>query len=174
MGHSTESTVYIKGARERSETAAMGMGPGLVTLTQCDQKRIVTINPQANTCMVMPLGGEWRRGGAAAPAAADPAARAALITFTVNTVDTGERQKMLGLDGAPHQEHDERRIQSRRLFQDQHAQRERRLVRRHRSGIVLLDGHDAAASALRRPRRLPGHGALQAHRRQLSGLSDRK
>ena len=29
MGHSVESTVYIKGARERSEMSAMGMGPAV-------------------------------------------------------------------------------------------------------------------------------------------------
>ncbi len=97
MGHSTESTVYIKGARERSETSAMGMGPGLVTLTQCDEKRIVTINPQANTCMVVPLGGEGGPGPAATAAAAGSSGKGGVITFTVNTVDTGERQKMLGL-----------------------------------------------------------------------------
>ncbi len=96
MGHSTESTVYIKGARERTEGASMGMGPSFVTITQCDQKRIVTINPQANTCMIVPLGEE--SGAGAAPAAAAGASRkGGIITFTVNTLDTGERQKMFGL-----------------------------------------------------------------------------
>ena len=98
MGHSTESTVYIKGARERTEAASMGMAPGLVTLTQCDQKRIITINPQANTCMVMPLGGEAGAGATAAPAAAGSSRKGGTITFNINTVDTGERQKMLGLN----------------------------------------------------------------------------
>ncbi len=98
MGHSTESTVYIKGARERTEAASMGMGPGLVTLTQCDQKRIITINPQANTCMVMPLGDESGAAATAAPAAAGSSRKGGTITFNVNTVDTGERQKMLGLN----------------------------------------------------------------------------
>ena len=92
MGNSSESTVYIKGARERNEAASIGMGPGLVTLTQCDQKRIITINPQANTCMVMPLGGE---SGATADGGAGR--KGGTITFNVNTVDTGERQKMFGL-----------------------------------------------------------------------------
>jgi hypothetical protein len=95
MGHSTESTVYIKGARERTEAASMGMAPAMVTLTQCDQKRIITINPQANTCMVMPLGGE--SAADAAPAAAGTGRKGGTITFNVNTVDTGDRQKMLGL-----------------------------------------------------------------------------
>ena len=97
MGHSTESTVYLKGARERNEAASMGMAPGLVTLTQCDHKRIITINPQANTCMVMLLGGESEAGVPAAPAAGGSSRKGGTITFNVNTVDTGERQKMLGL-----------------------------------------------------------------------------
>jgi hypothetical protein len=97
MGHSTESTVYIRGARERTETTMMGMGPALVTLTQCDQKRIITINPQANTCMVMPLGEESGATAAAAPAAAGAGRKGGTITFNINTVDTGERQKILGL-----------------------------------------------------------------------------
>ncbi|MBZ5628730.1 MAG: DUF4412 domain-containing protein [Acidobacteriia bacterium] len=96
MGHNTDSTVYIKGARERTEAASMGMGPSLVTVTQCDQKRIITINPQANTCMVMPLGEESGKS-TAAPAAAGTNRKGGTITFNVNIVDTGERQKMLGL-----------------------------------------------------------------------------
>ncbi len=98
MGHSTESMVYIKGARQRSEQSMMGMGPTLVTVTQCDQKRIITINSQANTCMVMPLGEEAGSGATAAPAAATGAGRrGGVITFNISSVDTGERQKMLGL-----------------------------------------------------------------------------
>ena len=54
MGHTTESTVYIKGPRERTEMSFGGLG-GAVTITQCDQKRLVTIS--GNQCMVMPMGG---------------------------------------------------------------------------------------------------------------------
>jgi hypothetical protein len=96
MGHSMESTVFIKGARERSEMD-LGMGPSMVTLIQCDQKRIITINPQANTCMVVQLADE--SGANAAPAAAGGTSRkGGTVTFNVNTVDTGEREKMLGLN----------------------------------------------------------------------------
>ena len=55
MGHTTESTVYIKGARQRSETSFGGRG-GAATIIQCDQKRIITIT--GNQCMVMAMGGE--------------------------------------------------------------------------------------------------------------------
>ena len=97
MGHNTESTVYIKGARERTEGASMGMGPSLVTVTQCDRKRVITINPQANTCMVMPLGEESGKSTVAPAAATGSNRKGGTITFNVNIVDTGERQKMLGL-----------------------------------------------------------------------------
>ena len=54
MGHSTESTVYIKGGRERREMSFGGHG-GAVTITQCDQKRMITIS--GDHCMVMSMGG---------------------------------------------------------------------------------------------------------------------
>lgn len=96
MGHSTESTVYIKGSRQRTEGASMGAGPSFVTIMQCDKKQIITVNPQNNTCMVAPLGDA--SGGKPAAAESSGAGRkGGTITFTVNTIDTGERQKMLGL-----------------------------------------------------------------------------
>ncbi len=98
MGHSTESTVYIKGARERTENTAMGMGPAMVVITQCDQKRIITINPQANTCIITSLGDETGRAAQSAGAATGgPSRKGGTIIFNINTVDTGEKQKMLGL-----------------------------------------------------------------------------
>ena len=42
MGHSTESTVYIKGSRERTEMSFGGRG-GSVSILQCDQKRMVSV-----------------------------------------------------------------------------------------------------------------------------------
>ena len=53
MGHTTENTVYIKGARQRTEMNFGGHG-GTASIIQCDQKRMVTVMP--NQCMVMPFG----------------------------------------------------------------------------------------------------------------------
>ena len=53
MGHTTESTVYIKGARERTEMSFGGHG-GSTSIMQCDQKRMITVT--GNQCMVMPFG----------------------------------------------------------------------------------------------------------------------
>jgi len=97
MGHSAESTVYIKGSRQRTEGATMGMGPSFVTIMQCDQKRIITINPQSNTCMVVPLGDESGAKPAPDAAASGSGRKGGTTTFTVNTIDTGERQKFFGL-----------------------------------------------------------------------------
>src|ERR1700755_918630 len=54
MGHSTESTVYIKGSRERTEMS-FGGHAGSVNILQCDQKRMVTV--AAGRCTVVPFGG---------------------------------------------------------------------------------------------------------------------
>jgi hypothetical protein len=45
----------------------------------------------------MPLGGDSAEG-AATPAAASPAGKGGVITFNINSVDTGEREKLLGLN----------------------------------------------------------------------------
>jgi hypothetical protein len=104
QGHTTESTVYIKGARERREMSFGGRG-GSATITQCDQKRIVTV--MGDQCMVMSMGG----GETACPAApsmrdmargmtggepAPPPRKGGVVTVTRTSTDTGERQDMFG------------------------------------------------------------------------------
>ncbi|MGC2112741.1 MAG: hypothetical protein WA655_24690 [Candidatus Korobacteraceae bacterium] len=101
MGHSTESTVYIKGARMRNETSYGGGRFNAVTIMQCDQKRAVTIT--GNQCMVLPMGGgesscpNTQAMGAAMggrmPAASS---KGGVVTITRNSTDTGERQDMFG------------------------------------------------------------------------------
>ena len=101
MGHSTESTVYIKGPRERNEMSFGGRG-GAVTITQCDQKRMITI--AGNQCSVMQMGG----GETSCPATSNIRAmgrdnaeptlprKGGVVTITRNSTDTGERQDMFG------------------------------------------------------------------------------
>ena len=103
MGHTTESTVYIKGGRERSEMSYGGHG-GSVSIMQCDQKRMITIS--GNQCMVMAMGG----GETACPAMPNMGAMArgvtgeeptaprkgGVLTITRTSTDTGERQDMFG------------------------------------------------------------------------------
>jgi hypothetical protein len=103
MGHATESTVYIKGPRERTEMSYGGHG-GAVTIMQCDQKRIVTIT--GNQCSVIQTGGgetscpampnmrDMGRGMAGGEPS--PPGKGGVITITRNSTDTGERQDMFG------------------------------------------------------------------------------
>ena len=104
MGHSSESTVYIKGSRERSEMSYGGHG-GSASIIQCDQKRMITLMPN-NECMVIPMGG----GESACPAMPSVRSMAKImsggepevprkggvVTITRTSTDTGERQDMFG------------------------------------------------------------------------------
>jgi hypothetical protein len=102
MGRTTESTVYIKGPRQRTEMSFAGHDS--VSIMQCDQKRLVTIN--GSQCMVMSMGGgetscptmpnlaAMARGGAGGEAAAPR--KGGVLTITRTADDTGERQDMLG------------------------------------------------------------------------------
>ena len=101
MGHTTESTVYIKGPRQRTEMSFGGHG-GAVTINQCDQKRLITIS--GDQCTVMSLGGGETscpampnvtapaRGGAAE----ETSRKGGVLTITRTANDTGERQDMMG------------------------------------------------------------------------------
>lgn len=100
MGHTTESTVYIKGARQRTEMSVGGRG-GVVNLMQCDQKKMITIT--GNQCMVIPMGGS-ETSCPATPnlaammrgAAGDTPRKGGVVTITRTASDTGERQEMFG------------------------------------------------------------------------------
>lgn len=104
MGHSTESTVYLKGARMRTETSFGGRG-GSVAIMQCDQKRM--INVMGNQCMVMAMGGAGESACPATPnmgsmmkgafgGATEAPKKGGVLTITRNSSDTGERQEMFG------------------------------------------------------------------------------
>lgn len=93
-GHAGESTVYIKGARERTES---GQGGGAY-ITQCDRKRSISLNDRDKTYTVTSLASD-AAGAAAATAGAKPAAkstpseRGGLITYTTVTTDLNETKK---------------------------------------------------------------------------------
>ncbi len=102
MGHSTESTVYIKGSRERNETSYGGHG-GSVTIMQCDQKRMITLN--GTQCSVMSMGG----GDASCPATPNMRAmgevgdgegaaprKGGVISINRTSTDTGETKEIFG------------------------------------------------------------------------------
>jgi hypothetical protein len=103
MGRSTESTVYIRGPRQRTEMSFGGHG-GAVTIMQCDQKRMITVS--GNQCSVMQMGGSEtscpvtpslrNMGRENAEADATPPRKGGVVTITRNVTDTGEHQEMFG------------------------------------------------------------------------------
>lgn len=92
-GQSYESTTYIKGKRQRSES----MNGMMVNLTQCDLRRSVQLNSQTRMYIVNPFAD-------AGPAAKSTAAvdkngvvqAGGRVTTTVTIKDTGERKQMFG------------------------------------------------------------------------------
>ena len=96
-GQTYESTTYIKGKRQRSET----MNGSMVSLTQCDLRRSVQLNPASRTYMVSPFAETTTRTvtRAAAPSTGKSgvAETGGVVTTTITTKDTGERKQMFGL-----------------------------------------------------------------------------
>jgi hypothetical protein len=104
MGHSTESTVYIKGPRQRTEMSFGGRAAS-VSIMQCDQKKMITVT--GNQCMVMPFGNNGETSCPVMPNVAAMAREAmgqapemprkgGVLTISRNSTDTGERQEMFG------------------------------------------------------------------------------
>ena len=92
-GQSYETTTYIKGKRQRSE----GMG-GMVSITQCDLKRSVQLNPAGQTYMVTPFASYTQTTTKAAATTDENGVvqTGGRITTTITTKDTGERKQMFG------------------------------------------------------------------------------
>ena len=94
-GQSYENTTYIKGRRQRTET----MNGMMVSLTQCDLRRGVQINPNTNTYMVNPFNTTVETVTKPASATVDRdgvVQSGGTVTTTVTTKDTGERKQMFG------------------------------------------------------------------------------
>ncbi|HYE13458.1 MAG TPA: hypothetical protein VD968_03340, partial [Pyrinomonadaceae bacterium] len=88
-----ETTVYIKGKRQRSETAGQ-----MATVMQCDLRRTVQLNGTTKTYMVSPFDdGSAEQPQTAPPAGArEPSRRGGIVTTTMTMTDTGERKTMFG------------------------------------------------------------------------------
>src|ERR1043165_5315002 len=99
-GQTYENTTYIKGKRQRSETN----GGQMVTITQCDLRRNLTLMPMTKTYMVQPYdepSSTTTSPGAAATSSSRPplqqgTKKGGVVTSTVTTRDTGERKQMFG------------------------------------------------------------------------------
>jgi hypothetical protein len=112
MGMQTESTIYVKGMRKRTESAGiMGMPPPPVTIEQCDLQRTIKINDKKKLYFIEPFNKEPEdvidEDEKPAPVKNKPAQTTApkektipqkggVITMWYNITDTGERKKMFG------------------------------------------------------------------------------
>lgn len=95
-GQSYENTTYIKGKRQRSEQN-MG-GNQMVSITQCDMKRTVQLNPQTQMYII----NAWENDTETPTTTTQTGntktevKRGGVITTTITTKDTGETKKMFG------------------------------------------------------------------------------
>jgi hypothetical protein len=87
----------IKGARER--TVSQGPNGSTITLRQCDLKRTLTLNEQAQTYFVNndPQDENAAKAAALATGAAAPQSGGGKITVTTTLTDTGERKTLYGM-----------------------------------------------------------------------------
>ena len=96
-GQTYENTTYIKGKRQRSETN----GGQMITITQCDLRRNLTLMPTTKTYMVQPYDNASSTSTGAATSSSRPPLqqgpkKGGVITSTITTRDTGERKQMFG------------------------------------------------------------------------------
>jgi hypothetical protein len=100
-GRAMESDVAIKGQRQRSEQE-LAPGMKMVSITQCDMKRMLNISDSTRKYTVTPLGGAEESAANNAPAtttASAPASRptrGGVVTYVQTLTDTGERKQMFG------------------------------------------------------------------------------
>ncbi len=95
-GQTTENTTYIKGKRQRTEQN-MG-GVSTVSITQCDLRRGLQLNPQAQVYLV----NSWA-SDETSPATVKTSGntttetrKGGVVTTTITTKDLGETKKMFG------------------------------------------------------------------------------
>lgn len=107
-GMKSETTIYVKAMRKRTEGGGYAGMTNLTTIEQCDLQRIIKINDKKKLCYIAPFSKEKIIDEDAKPAAqkSEPVTAASVrskdktggvITVWYNITDTGERKKMYGL-----------------------------------------------------------------------------
>jgi hypothetical protein len=98
-GRASESTLMIKGARERSESSTAGIQT--VSVMECDMKRTVYISDADKKYFIEPMASPVTTTAApAAPVkttAKVKTEKGGTVTRTIEIIDTGERQQMFGM-----------------------------------------------------------------------------
>ncbi len=107
MGMKTESTIYVKGMRKRTEAGSiMGMPAPPVTIEQCDLQRTIKLNDKKKLYFILPFAKETdevidedvKPAVKTKPVAVTKTTpqKGGVITMWYNITDTGERKKMYG------------------------------------------------------------------------------
>ncbi len=107
MGMKSESTIYVKGMRKRTESPGMmGMGGNTVTIEQCDLQRTIKINDKKKLYYIEPFAKETEEvinddekpvpGVKNKPVTPVTTQTGGVIYMWYNINDTGERKKMYG------------------------------------------------------------------------------
>jgi hypothetical protein len=102
QGFNMDSTVYIKGQRERTEQSLPGMNMQMVTIKECDLRRDIQINDSAKVYKIEPFSDPTPTTAAPRPATPPPpptnkpARKGGVVTFNIIMTDTGERKDMFG------------------------------------------------------------------------------
>ncbi len=93
-GQTTENTTYIKGKRQRTEQNMGGMQ--MITLTQCDMKRSIQLNPQTQMYILSSWDTDATNSTVSTSGNTTTIKKGGVITMTVTIKDTGETRKMFG------------------------------------------------------------------------------
>ncbi len=103
QGLNMDSTVYIKGERERTEQTLPGMNLQMVTIKECDLRRDIQINDNAKVYKIDPFGDNTPTTTAPKtttapppPPSNKPTRKGGVVTINVTMTDTGERKEMFG------------------------------------------------------------------------------
>ena len=95
-GQSYENTIYIKGKRQRTES----MNGMMISLTQCDLRRTVQLNPNSKTYMISSFATDATPTATAKSTATTDkngvVQAGGKVTSTITMKDTGERKQMFG------------------------------------------------------------------------------
>lgn len=109
MGMKSESTVYVKGMRKRTEAGSiMGMPTPPTTIQQCDLQRTIKINDKKKLYYIEPFAKESEevidddkpvpttKQKPVVPTTKSPTQKGGIVYMYYNITDTGERKKIYG------------------------------------------------------------------------------
>lgn len=104
MGMNSESTIYVKGMRKRTEGGSyMGQPNNLVTIEQCDKQRTITLNVKKNLYFIEPFSKDEEevidedvKTTVKPKTVPVTTKKGGVITNYYSIIDTGERKKMYG------------------------------------------------------------------------------